>query len=79
MLIFRKVVRRKFFKGIKVKGTTVIDAFVDIKMLSIFFLLKGMTTVRANKSNGFKLILSPGKAKITNFTQQLTSATGIVV
>ena len=30
----------------------VIDAFIDIKMLSIFLLLKGMTTVRANKSNG---------------------------
>ena len=79
LLIFDPIFRREPVESIKIIGTVLIHAFVNIKMLTILLFLQSMITVGTDKDNRLEISLSPDKSVVTDFAQQLPAATGIIV
>jgi hypothetical protein len=77
--VFGKVFLRQFTEIGKVEGTVLVDALVNVKMLAILLFGQSVTAVRAYEGYRLKISLFSGEPVLTNFTQQLPTATGIIV
>lgn len=79
LLIFSQFFRRELFEGIEVEGTFLVNAFMDVEMLTVLLFNKDVSAVRAYKSTDFKVFFILVEPETTDFTQELTTATCIVV
>jgi hypothetical protein len=79
LLVFGPILGRQPGEGIQVIRTVFVDTFVDIEMLAVFLLNKGMTTVGTKQGYGLHIGFPFDKPVATDFAKQLATTTCIVV
>jgi len=79
LISIRTIFGRYLTESVQIIWAVFIDTFVNSEMLAILLLLQSMPTIGTHEGNGLKTNLSPDKPVVTNFTQQLPAATGIIV